>query len=159
MRAIVILIPLICIFSCSDEGPGSAAVRSLVMDISVFNEQGTDLLTTEYIDLEYIRLYHLINNEPELYYDVFRDSPHGYAVYQKNDSNIIAIGGHYDGKSKEQETIIQWSPEDSDTLKYSISRNSSGSVVLITEVWFNGESLWDDSIDDLMHIEIIKDWQ
>lgn len=152
MKILILLILLsssIFILSCSENE--DAAVREIVMDITVKNKNGENLLDPAnpegYKESE-IRLYYLINEEIVEVYDPSKGFPRNFFLTGSNDLRVFANDQSTDDITT---TFIKWDANDLDTIKTELDR--ANNYVQISRVWFNGKLV--DSGSDI-YFEIIK---
>lgn len=151
----------IFLVSCSNgtdccANPDNSTIVGIGMEMSVRDENGTDLLDPQnpnaYME-EDIKLFYLIDGEVgEVFYGNL-DHPRMIKIFQHENEYRIGIALNHNENENPPITYIQWSETDTDTLKAEFRRWDNG--IEVRKLWFNNELKWQFSDGDT-YFEIVK---
>ena len=147
----LLFILIILLQACTDQPEGMFVMGGI--DISVLDENGTDLLSpnsgsTKAIDVDKIQIYYIIDGKEVPYESVVPEStetyiqlshPKGYyLLYPEGKYTNYRLGVFVDTQSKEDitKTIIQWDANHRDLIEAKVERDDNS--VAATKFWLNG---------------------
>ena len=150
MRRLFLLLPILLIFSCKDD---RVCCSSTFIDIlTVFyaqNEQGDDLFdpnNPNYIDINKLRVYDLVNGEEVERYNPGADIPRGFKTYPPGGSYTkyrMHLFLNEREKSNRTTTILKWNESDIDIFEAELDRGYNHTYY--TKLWVNGTKVFDVS--------------
>lgn len=122
------------------------------------DESGEDLFSSEsytYYNKDSIRIYYMVNNQPEEIYNSRVDAPRNFYINYSNNRFRMQLYPNYEPSEEFPVTLIYWNSNDTDTLKCGFERNSN--TIICNKVWFNEDLVWQDFSGDLKRsFEIVK---
>ena len=143
---------LIALASCTQEE--CCVIISTDMEISIADAAGEDLLdpnNAEAFQEEDITLYNVIDGDDVPFFQSNLDQPRGFALRERTDGiysltvfvNIPAA--EEIDESEVYTSYLQYGDDESsrDQIDYTLS-NPSGSSVMITQIWINGDVVWSE---------------
>ena len=112
---------------------------SLDMDITVLNNEGDNLLSGSGIyNKNNINIYHIVNGQPQLYYDPNLKADKGFLLIDDGKGkNMIRVFANYIANEPSTLTLIKFGNSKMDTIKCEFS--VEGSSLSTSKIWFNGE--------------------
>ena len=129
----------------------------------VLDQNGNDLLdplTSRAIDTSQIKIYHIINGEPILYYNPMGDAPKGYGITEPlmyaNIAGFVfhtAMDWRVDANNRSI-TIIKWDESESDTITVLIEKTENSAIGI--KYWINGNEDIDWINQGLKVAKIVK---
>ena len=150
MRRLFLILPVLLIFSCKDD---RVCCSSTFIDIlTVFyaqNEQGDDLFdpnNPNYIDINKLRVYDLVNGEEVERYNPNLDIPRGFKTYPPEGPYTkyrMHLFVNEREKSNRTTTILKWNESDIDIFEAELDRGDNHTYY--TKLWVNGTKVFDVS--------------
>jgi len=149
MKQIIFFLTIILVSSCSKENNNASDVVDTTIVFHLSDKSGNDLFdpTKVYtLNTQNTRMYYLINGQEVEAFCGNCGNPRMFAFGQDN----IRYGFIFSPNSTEQLnntepiTYIQWNETDRDTIQCHIARSKSGSSIVCTKIWYNGELVWNN---------------
>lgn len=126
------------LFGCKDSTI-SSVVRDSSMDILLVNQSGVNLIEQNEIDENNVKVYFLIKDKKELYYNGLLDHPRGYTI-AKDSENRKVFRLFANDDQKNPITLIEYPNNDIDTIKCEFY--ISGATKICSQVWYNNALMW-----------------
>ena len=149
--------------SCSDEKDCCSQIsgNDVLFEFSIVNQNGEDLLDSNIqgsYNTNTIKLYDIINDDEVLINNSDSDTPNGYIIFKKDDLNLIRT--YFDVKSNllTHKGIIEWSPNNRDTISLETVQQSEN-VKRLIKIKYNNEVVWEESTatnSDSRYFQIVK---
>jgi hypothetical protein len=134
--------------SCNNNSEDMDVMETNI-DLKLTDNSGKDLLNPIYTNSYNNNNISLIYNEndvEQIYYCDNCDPQKGYYFYERDNYYVIRLFPNYKIQSDNSDpiTFIQWNETERDTIQCHIERNESGSSIVCTKVWYNGDLVWDN---------------
>jgi hypothetical protein len=150
MKNLLIILMISTLLACSNNSQSNDMEEqngyylNAGIEFSIVDSDNKDLLNPEnlnYLDINNIKLFYLINGEKKEIYNPNMDYPRNFLIYQhENEYRIRIFLNHTDTEDKPM-TYVQWSEKDIDTIE-TIYRRTQNSIIQET-LWLNGEQIWE----------------
>jgi hypothetical protein len=144
MKKLILIAISIIIYSCNESQQEDSYNLYVGVEFSIINSENEDLLnpeSTNKIDVDKIRIYHLINGKKTYYFKGNLDSPKGFKVYKHENEYRIGIALNHTETSAKPITYIEWNENDTDTIEATFK--SSNSSLIQQKIWLNGKEVWE----------------
>lgn len=125
------------------------------VEISVKNSKGKDLLdpnNPEAFKKNNIKLFYVKDGIAKEVFDGNLDFPRHFMVYKHESEHRIRI--FPDDSEELTTTLIQWEPDNVDTLKCKIKKTAGAKVCI--KAWFNDSLRWEMSMGKERYFTIVK---
>ncbi|MGD9992251.1 MAG: hypothetical protein AB7S69_03035 [Salinivirgaceae bacterium] len=155
----IITIVLAMMFSCSNNDEldnQSATVIDSIFEFLVVNSANENLFdtaTVNHLDINDLKLYHVKNGEPILYYNGNLSAPNGCFIKNSDNEIVVCVSLNSDPDEEKPVTLVRWNDSRTDTLEATYNRTNGHQK---QEVWLNGDKVWDISmIDEYYHQKLV----
>ncbi len=155
-----ILLVSLVLSSCRKEEPKWGSVTSVGSMITVQNKAGIDLLNPSNSGAflqQNIKIFYLINGVKEEVFHGNYDYPRNFYIEEVPDGSFrMCLGMNHSPTEEYPITYVQWSENDTDTLKTKIYRE--GGLTSCEDIWLNNKLVWknEDLAKRERSINIIK---
>lgn len=142
------MILLILVFGCSKQL--SEDNFDVGMRITVEDKNGNSLLDPNhenYIDVNKINVYYMINNEMTLQFESHWDCPKKICLISENGERWLALGPNFSNMEEFPITYIEWPNGITDTIKCHFLR--PGNSIICDKIWYNGNLVYPN--EDIKH--------
>lgn len=150
MKHLLLILIVTTMVSCSTStNEENAYVLFNSIEFSVVNTAGEDLLDSNNpnsIDIDNIKLYHVIDNEVIEVYDSHLEHPRHFFVFEHENEYRIRVFQNTSENENRPITYIQWNETDTDTLQVEYDRTHNS--LAQKKIWLNGEEIWNININD-----------
>jgi hypothetical protein len=158
MRSVLALLAIAFVFSCSKkEDPCCTIIDTSIM-LTVKDTEGNDLLnplTPGSFTEQGIYLYYVTNGVAERVNYGNLDHPKMFRIIDEySDAYRIIIYPNTAISEAFPLTYIQWTDNDTDTIRCELFRDSNREIV--TKVWFNEQERWSDEDGTERFLQIVK---
>lgn len=158
MKKLIIIITAFTFFGCNKSTEMLEQYNyDTGMEFSIYNSSNEDLLDTttanHYIESE-IKLFYVVDGKTEEVYDTNMDNPRNFSIYKHENEYRIGISFNYTETSEKPITYIKWNDADTDTIETTYIRTDN--AVIKNKVWFNGNLIWDRSLNQEEYYKLIK---
>ena len=113
------------------------------VEISVQDKAGNDLLNPSnpnaYLD-QNIKIYYLTNGVREEVNNANYDNPKNFMIYEVDGKYLMRLFLNVTNSESPSITYVQWSENDTDTLKCEATINEF--VVMVTKLWYKDSLVW-----------------
>ena len=151
MKNILIGLTIIAFFACDKSNENvSESIVDTIIEFSVLNSQNEDLLNPgnpNYIDVEGIKIFYVIDGESQEVYDQEMTYTRKYLVFKHGNEYRIRVFLNESETSDKSITYLKWSDNDTDTIEATYKRTNG---IVKEKIWLNGELIWergDNTID------------
>ncbi|MCK5794676.1 MAG: hypothetical protein KAH12_08210 [Anaerolineales bacterium] len=160
MKKLVVILSIISFVGCSKSDDNLPLYhRDVIFDFSVFNSRNEDLLdpaTINHYDSKGIKIFYEIDGETKEIYDPHLDYPRHFMIYEHEHEHRIQVSLNDSNTPENSITYIQWNNVDSDTIE--VLFESTERSILMRNVWFNGQLIWEWSTIENEYYIITKDF-
>lgn len=157
-RILILILAIMAVYGCDKtEEQNNNYNLDNGMEFSVFNNNNQDLLdstTNNHFNKTEIKLFYIIDGIKNEVYNPTYDNPRNFKVYKHENEYRISIGMNYTESSEKPITYIHWNETDTDTIEAEYIRTYN--AVMKNKVWFNGNLIWDRSLNQEEYYKIIK---
>ena len=159
MKTILSIFILALVLSSCKKEKSNESVFDVGVDITVKSKDGKDLLnpsTQNAYLAQNIKIFYLINGvKEEVFYENY-DHPRNFMIYEKDGVYRMGLTLNYSSTEAYPITYVQWSENNTDTLKTEIFRESG--IESCKDIWLNNNLVWknEDYEKGERKIEIIK---
>lgn len=146
--------------SCRKEEPKWGSYTDCGANITVHDKAGVDLLNPSnpgaYLE-QNIKIFYLINGVKEEVFYWNQHDPRNFYIYEEPDGRfMMGLNFNYSLTEEYPITYVQWSENDTDTIKTEIYRG--GGLTSCKDIWLNDNLVWknEDYSKGERYIHIIK---
>lgn len=149
MRQLFLLLPILLFFSCKDQNEQSATAINTLVVFYAQNEQGDDLFDPKnpnYIDINKLRVFDLVDGEEVERYNPNLDIPRGFKTYPPEGPYTkyrMHLFVNEREKSNRTTTILKWNESDIDIFEAELDRGDNHTYYI--KLWVNGTKVFDVS--------------
>ncbi len=157
MKNIVVVLLAFLAFACNKSDDFSAVYWNSTFSFSVFSADNIDLLSPEtlnHYDSTGIKLFYKIDGEDREVYDAHLDYPRRFWIIEHENEYRIDVDINDSETPEKSITYIQWGENDKDTIEALFQQTERS--VLLREVWYNGQPIWDWTTDVNRYYRITK---
>jgi len=125
--------------SCTKRTDGPVIIE-VDADILVMDEESDNLLESDDLKTENLKIYYLINGKKTLYFNGNLDYPKGFTLI-KNQDQESALRVFLNTDIHTPVTLIEYREGNTDTIKAAFNRK--GASIRCTKIWYNEVLKWD----------------
>ena len=129
--------------SCKKKEDKMASNIDRKVEISIQDKAGNDLLNPSnpnaYLD-QNIKIYYVTNGVKEEVNNANYDNPKNFMIYEVNGIYQMRLFLNMTIADSPDITYVQWSENDTDTLKCEASHNDY--LDMVTKLWYNDSLVW-----------------
>jgi len=143
-KVLSIFLVALVLSSCNKEEPNWGSYNDCGVYITVHDKAGIDLLNPSnpgaYLQ-QNIKIFYLINGVKEEVFHWNQDYPRNFNIDEfPNEKFKMGLGLNYSPTEEYPITYVQWSENDTDTLKTEIYRR--GGLTSVKNLWLNNKLVW-----------------